>query len=256
VDASNNRVQRTTGMTDLAALGTASPGGNSANRTAAGVNTQSGATDTRMFYMVGTIEDLLIEPVLNAMIRYNRKFMDMKTASNWLKLDPRFQKLDPVKVMNCRVIGEMRGSIKMQARQGFLQVYPVLAQTAFNPEFLEMIEGQQKTLNAVEFFRRLDDAINYSGREPLIMDMTPEQIKAKQQPPAEAQMKMQAQQTKTGSDEKIAQNRLIADIFKTTLKSGMDNHAKHSELDDNYIIEMAKVLVAAHATKQDGEDTE
>ena len=158
-------VKRTTGMTDLAALGTSTPGGNSANRTAAGINTQSGATDTRMFYMVGTIEDLLIEPVLNAVIRFDRKFMDMKTCSNWLKLDPRFQKLDPVKVMNCRVTAEMRGSNKMQARSGFLQIYPMLSQTAFNPEFLQMLAQQQKkTINAEEFFRRLDDAINYSGR--------------------------------------------------------------------------------------------
>lgn len=255
VDASNNRIQKTTGMTDLAALGTASPGGNSANRTAAGVNTQSGATDTRMLYMVGTIEDLLIEPVLNAVIKFNRKFMDMKTAANWLKLDPRFQKLDPVKVMNCRVVGEMRGSIKMQARSGFLQVYPVLSQTAFNPEFVQMLaQQQQKTINAAEFFRRLDDAINYAGREPLLMDMTPEQVKAMNAPPPAEVMKAQGQKAQQDSDEKIVNNRLIADLFKTFIKSGMDTHAKHGELDDKYVIEMGKLLVAAHTAQQAGDD--
>lgn len=251
VDASNNRLQRTTGMTDLAALGTASPGGNSANRTAAGVNTQSGATDTRMFHMVGTIEDMLIEPVLNAVIRFDRKFMDMKTVSNWLKLDPRFSKLDPVKVMNCRVVGEMRGSIRMAARQGFLQIFPVLAQTVLNPELLQLIgQQQQKALNAVELVRRLDDAINYSGREPLLTDMTPEQIKQMQSPPPAEQMKIQQQQGQQESDEKIANSRVIADIFKTFLKSSMQAHTQHSELDDNYILEMAKTMVAAHAADQ------
>jgi hypothetical protein len=255
VDASNNRVQKTTGMTDLAALGTASPGGNSANRTAAGVNTQSGATDTRMFYMVGTIEDLLIEPVLNAVIRFNRKFMDMKTASNWLKLDPRFQKLDPVKVMNCRVIGEMRGSIRMAARSGFLQIFPVLAQTVLNPELLTLVgQQQQKALNAVELVRRLDDAINYSGREPLLIDMTPEQIKAQQQPPPQEMLKAQGQKAQQDSDEKIVNNRIIADLFKTLIKSGMAAHAQHGELDDNYAIEMAKLLLSAHTAQQTGDD--
>jgi hypothetical protein len=255
VDASSNRVQRTTGMSDLAAMGTGTPGGNSANRTAAGVNTQSGATETRMFYLIGTIEDLLIEPILNAVLRFDRKFMDMKTASNWLKIDPRFQKLDPVKVMNCKVIGEMRGSIRMQARQGFLQVFPVLAQTYFNPEFISLLgQQQQKTVNVAELARRLDDAILYSGREPLLIDMTQDQIKAMQQPPPEAQLKMQGQQAQIQSDEKTVNSRLIADVFKTLLKSGMQAHTQHAGMDDKYIIEMAKVLVAAHATKQDGEE--
>jgi hypothetical protein len=240
-------------MTDLAALGTASPGGNSANRTAAGVNTQSGATDTRMFHMVATIEDLLIEPVINAVIRFNRKFMDLKTASNWLKNDPRFQKLDPVKVMNCRVTAEMRGSIRMAARSGFLQIFPMLSQTVLNPELLSLIgQQQQKALNAVELVRRLDDAINYSGREPLLVDMTPQQIKQMQAPPPEAQLDAQKQQAQMGSDEKIVNNRIMADIFKTMLKSGMQSHAQHAELDDNYIIEMAKTLVAAHTADQSG----
>lgn len=254
VDASNNRLQRTTGMTDLAALGTASPGGNSANRTAAGVNTQSGATDTRMFYMVGTIEDLLIEPVINAVIKFDRKFMDMKTASNWLRLDPRFQKLDPVKVMNCRVVAEMRGSIRMAARQGFLQIFPVLAQTVLNPELLQLIgQQQQKALNAVELVRRLDDAINYSGREPLLTDMTPQAIQQMNAPPPAEQLKAQQQQAQMGSDEKIVNNRVVADIFKTFLKSSMQAHSKHAELDDNYIIEMAKAIVSAHGADTDRE---
>jgi len=249
VDASSNRVQRTTGMSDLAAMGTGTPGGNSANRTAAGVNTQSGATETRMFYLIGTIEDLLIEPILNAVLRFDRKFMDMKTASNWLKIDPRFSKLDPVKVMNCKVIGEMRGSIRMQARQGFLQVFPVLAQTYFNPEFISLLGQQQKkTVNVAELARRLDDAILYSGREPLLVDMTPDQIQSQQQPPPEAQLKQQAQQAQIQSNEKTVNSRLIADIFKTLLKSGMQAHAAHAGMDDNYIIEMAKLLVAAHGT--------
>jgi hypothetical protein len=237
VDASNVRASKITGMSDLSAFGTGTPGGNSANRSATGINVQAGASDSRIMYLVGTIEDLLVEPVINAVIRYNRKFLDMKQASNWLKNDSRFSQLDALKVMNARVVAECRGSIRMNARQGFLQTFPVLAQTLLNPEVLQILaQQQQMTINVKELVRRVDDAINYSGRDALFIPMTKGQIQAMQQPPAEAVMKTQLQQAQLQSAESINDKRLIAKLSETLLKVLMGAHTDHAKMDDEYVL--------------------
>lgn len=233
--ASEQRVQRITGMSDLAALGTPSSGGNSANRTATGVNTQLGATQDRVKYLVENFEDQLIEPVVNAVIKFDRKFMDPQVASNWLKIDPRFKDLDPEDVMNLQVTAECRGAIRMGARSGFLQVFPTLAQTYLNPELLQLLGQQQKkTINAEEIMAMLLDAINYTPRNPLIVEMSQEQQQAMQQPPAEAKLKMAMAQSKNQSTESINDKRLITKLLETVLKGSFDSHQKYAELDDKH----------------------
>lgn len=252
VAASEQRTQKTTGITDLAAMGTPTAGGNSANRTAAGINTQAGATADRIRYLVETAEDYLIEPVVNAIIRFDRKFLDMQSASNWLKLDPRFKNLDPEKVMNMRVTAECRGSKKMAARQGFLQVFPMLAQTVLNPELLQqMAQINQKKLNPKTLVDMLMDAVNYAPKNPLFEDMTPEDVQRMNQPPAEAMLKMQQQQMQVQSDQQINQNNLKTKLIDTLIKELMGGHQKYSELDDKYIIG----LLQAAASQQGKDDS-
>lgn len=232
VSASDQRVQRTTGMSDLAALGTPSAGGNSANRTAAGINTQSGATDSRIFYLVGTVEDLMIEPAINAVIRYNKKFMDLNRAANWLKLDPRFTQLDPAKVMNCKVIAECRGAGRMAAKQQLLQIFPMLSQTIFNPEFLQTAaQHDHMVISINSLLETLTDAINYSFRNPLFRKMKDDEIKQMQAPPPEAQLKGMLQQNQLQSDEKQNSQRSITKLLDTTLKTMFAHHQKTSQLD-------------------------
>lgn len=243
-EASERRVQRITGMSDLAALGTPSSGGNSANRTATGVNTQLGATQDRVRYLVENFEDMLIEPVVNAVIKFDKKFMDPKTASNWLKLDPRFNKLDPEKVMNMPIAAECRGAIRMGARSGFLQVFPTLAQTYLNPELLQLLGQQQKkTINAEEIMAMLLDAINYSPRNPLLVPMSQDQIQSMQQPPAEAKLKAALQQGKSESTESINDKRLITKLLETILKTSFSTHQKYAELDDKHHQFTAQLLM-------------
>lgn len=245
VAASENRVQRITGLTDLAALGTPSSGGNSANRTATGVSTQVGATQDRMRYIVENIEDLLIEPVVNSVVRFDRKFLDLKTVSNWLKLDPRFRKLDPEKVMNTKVTVECRSSVKMAAKANFMQVFPMLMQTYLNPEFLQLLAKiSNKTLDADAVEKTLWDAMSYKPRDPWFVAMTPEQIKAQNQPPAEAMLKMQQQQAQMQSDSDTNKRNLGVKLIDTLMKKGFDLHGKFAELDDRHLQAMVDALLA------------
>lgn len=242
VSASENRVQKITGITDLAALGTPSSGGNSANRTATGVNTQAGATQDRLKYLIEGIEDKLVEPAVNAIIRFDRKFLDVKQAANWLKIDPRFATLDPEKVMNTKVTAECRASTKMAGRAQFLQIFPTLAQIIFNPELLQLLAQQNKeTINTKSVLQSLNDSINYVPREPWIVPMKPEQIQQMNQPPAEAQLKAQLQQQQIQSDQTINERNLKTKMVVEALKELLGHHQHSAELDDNYAIEMAKL---------------
>lgn len=250
VNASQVRVERITGQSSVAGSGVAAPGGNSANRTAAGINVQAGAADSRVKYQVENIENDLIEPIVNFFIKLDKKFMNPKQASAWLTIDPRFRKLDPVKVFNARVSANCRASTKMAARMGFLQIFPMLAQVFFNPEFLQLLAQQrQETLNTKSVFETVFDAINYSPREPWITQMSPQQVQAMQQPPADVLAKLQMQQQQTESDQQINQNNLQTKLIDTLLKQLIGAHTKHAELDDTHNVELLKLLVAANQPK-------
>ena len=261
VEASDRRVQRTTGMSDLAALGTPSSGGNSANRTATGVNTQLSATQGRVTYIVENIESMIIEPAINFVIRLNRKFMDTKTAANWLKIDPRFQKIDPLRAMNTLVTAECRASTKMAARANFLQMLPILGQAWLNPELLQMLGQQsQKTLNVEEFMYMTMDALNYSPRNPLIIDLTQQQMQAMQQPPPAEQLKAQIAQGQQQSDQQINEQRVTSKFMETMFKALLDAHTEHSRMDnemqqhsDNFKLEAGKLIAGLHGDQLDRE---
>ncbi len=201
VNASGQRLQAITGITDLASIGAPSSGGNSASRTATGVNTQVGATQDRVGYYIENAENLLIEPMLNAVIRYDKKFLDMNSAVAWLGSDPLFANLDPIEVMNAMVKAECRASIRMKARMGFLQIFPQLSQVFMNPEYLTLLAQQQKkTWNVEEWGAMAMDAIQYAPRNPLFIDMTDAQKQAMQTPPPDVRAKMAMQQQQIAAD--------------------------------------------------------
>lgn len=238
VNASDQRVQRTTGMSDLAGLGTPSGGGNSANRTATGVNTQAGATQDRVGFILDNIEDDLVERVVNTVIKFDKKFMNIQQAANWLKLDSRFSQLDPVAVMNLPVTVDCRVSSKMRAKAQFMQMFPQIIQTILNPEFVQLA-GQ--TNNEVPDTRAIMDTVwdsmNYAPRQPWFKPMSQQQIQARQQPPPEIAAKMQMQQQQLQSDQASEDQRSRTKLLSDVLKEMFPHHAKLSELDDKYYLE-------------------
>lgn len=232
VEASERRTQRITGMSDLAALGSPTSGGNSANRTAAGINTQVGATQDRARYYVENAEALVIEPMLNTFIRYNKKFGDMKQAANWLVAHPQFKSKDPLAIMNAKVTAECFASVRMAAKGSFLQIFPQVAQVFFNPEMLQTLAKKKKTIDTEAFERSVMDALNYTPRMPWIVDMTPEELQAMQQPPPADKLKALLQQMEQQSNESIHDKANITKMLVQFLKDSMKHAGKLSELDD------------------------
>jgi len=252
VQASAQRVQAMTGITDLAAIGAPSAGGNSASRTATGVNTQVGATNDRVGYYIENAENNLMEPILNAIIKYDKKFLDMNSAVAWLKADPDFNHLDPVEVMNCDVKAECRASVRMKARMGFLQIFPQLSQTYLNPELLSLMAQQRKkTLNIDEWTDMAMDAIQYAPRNPLWIDMSDEQKQAMSQPPPEAKAKMAMQQQQLAADKNKHDNQNITKLLTVVLKELLQKHTQTQQMDDDHLHEL---LSAQTAQLGSGED--
>ncbi|HEX8838737.1 MAG TPA: hypothetical protein VF748_17475, partial [Candidatus Acidoferrum sp.] len=236
VEASERRVQRATGMSDLAALGSPTSGGNSANRTAAGINTQVGATQDRASYYIQNAENLVVEPLLNTFIWLNKRFGDMRQAANWIKLHPQYKNKKPVEVMNAKVYAECWGAIRAQARGMFLQLFPQITQIIFNPELLQLMAQQQKkTISADVFQSMIFDALGYRPRNPLWIDMTPEQIQAQQQPPPEAKLKMMMQGQQIQADTEKHQDQNKTKLLNTLLQAIFGHMGKLSELDDKEV---------------------
>lgn len=223
VEAAERRVQKYTGITDLAALGAPSSGGNSASRTATGVSTQAQGTQKRMSYIVENIEDTFVEPLLNAMHTLNVRFLDQEQIQSVMGQDGQQITLDPVSVKNARVKFSMRASAKMQARQSLLQTYPLIAQTFLNPEFMQLLAQQQgKVVEVEELAHMLLDATGYRNHMGLFRPMTQQEQQASQQPPPEAQMKLQMQREKMqGQDDSMLKSK-EADLANTVIGHAVD----------------------------------
>lgn len=256
VEASERRVQRITGMSDLAALGSPTSGGNSANRTAAGINTQVGATQDRTSYYIQNAEDHVIEPLLNIFIELNKKFGDLKVAAAWIALHPKFGNKNPVDIMNARVYAECWGAVRAQARGGFLQLFPTIAQTIFNPEMMQLFQQQQqKVLSAETFTTMIFDSLGYRPRDPLLVDMTPQQKQAASQPPPEVQAKLAVQSQQIQADQQKHQQQNMTKLINTLLQVIFKHAGTLSQLDDKHL-EHLQQLTSDHMLAQQEQENQ
>lgn len=205
MDALERRVQRYTGVTDLAALGTPSAGGNSANRTAKGVSTQSEATGKRIQYQVENIEDQFMVPLLNILLALNKKFLRRDQEIEILGAQGQLLQLQPVDILNADVRFSMKASSKMKARQSMLAGgLGLILQTYMNPQTMMLMAQQGYALNMSEIDATLCDTFNLSDKQ--FWTQNPQQAQqAIQNNPAVMKMMMthQLQQERLGSQEKI-----------------------------------------------------
>ena len=145
VEASDRRAQKHTGVTDLAVLGTPSAAGNSANRTATGIQTQSQASGARIQYVVDNLDTCLIEPLLNMIHRMNQQFLSPVQILTILGQEGQAIQIDPLNVINASVKFTVRSGQKMKSRAALLQGLPLISQTLLNPQFVALM-GQQSQM--------------------------------------------------------------------------------------------------------------
>lgn len=218
INALENRVQKYTGVTDLAVLGSPASGGNSANRTATGVNAQAQASSVRVGYQVENIEDQFLEPMLYCIFAMDKKFLNPNQVLQIVGKDGQAIQLDPLTVMNADVQFDFQASTRMKTRHamqsGGLQM---VLSTYMAPQFLQELAKTGKTVNVDTFDRLVCDTLNIP-QASLTRDLTPQEIQRMQQPSPEQMMELQMQrermmtmQQQTDSND---ETKLIIEVLK------------------------------------------
>lgn len=227
IAASEIRAQKVTGVSDVAALGVVGQG-NSANRTATGINAQGSATGRRLQYLVENDEDAVIEPMLEAWARLNQKFMDVEQA----QLD--FPGVDIMAVKNASTRFILRASAKMQSRQWILQTFPQLAQTVLNPAFLDQIaRGYGMKPDLLKIGEIIWDATGMREKGGnLFIPLSPEEKQAMNQPSAEENLKMQMQRERIEGQADIAEEGHSAKLMQIAVEKISDGLAQEGDTED------------------------
>lgn len=216
-----NNDQKVTGITDLAVLGSPSSGGNSANRTATGVQAQTNASNTRVHGLVANIEDQTLNPMLTQLWQLICMFLDPQQILNILGPDGKSFQVDPVDILNADPKFKLKtaNNMKMRAAMqgGGLQT---LTQYVLNPEILTaMGEQQQKTLDIEQFTEFYLDVYNVKAFS-LFRPLTQQEMQAQQQRSQQAgQEKLQLQQQRLGAMSQDAHERDETQIIVATLNA-------------------------------------
>lgn len=206
VQASEQRAQKYTGITDLAMLGAPQSGGNSAARTATGVNTQVAASSSRVAYFVETFEDIFAEPLLRGILDLEKRFLDPEVPIEILGPDGQNFIHDPLDLINADIKFSIRASSRMRSRTQLMQVFPLMAQTLMNPEFLSLLaQQQQMTISVEEIGQIIGDMTGYWPKRGLFVPMTQQQMAAMQQPPPDVQGKIQQQKMRSDTQLQVQQ---------------------------------------------------
>ena len=216
-----NRDQKVTGITDLAVLGAPSSGGNSANRTATGVQAQTNASNTRVYGLVANLEDQTLNPMLTQLWQLICMFLDPQQIMTILGPDGQGFQVDPVDILNADPKFKLKtaNNMKMRAAMqgGGLQT---LTQYVLNPDIITaMGEQQQKTLDIEQFTEFYLDVYNVKAFN-LFRPMTPQEMQAAQQRMQMAgQQKMALQGQRLGTMSQDAHERDETQIIVATLNA-------------------------------------
>lgn len=225
VAASDGRVQKTTGITDLAVMGTPGGGGNSANRTATGIGVQTQAAFSRLTYIVENMEDNSVEPVLSHMHRLNTIFLDPDEIIPIVG-----QEIDPVEILNADVQFTMRASSKMQSRTALMQLFPPFWQTVMNPELMQIMSRQGKTFDLEEMFTVFLDVSGFKTKGRFIRPLTKEEQAAMQAAQSQEQNpEIQKQRERMASMSKMQEDQNEADMQQTIVDKAMDLAIEHQK---------------------------
>jgi hypothetical protein len=201
--------------------------GNSANRTATGVNTQTAATGKRIQYMVENFEGTCLEPLLSMCHDFNKHFIDPQQVMDVLGKDGQIIKIDPLDVMNANVRFKMKASAKMQSRMMMMQVLPQLMPMLLNPQFMEILaQQQQMTPDLKEIMMVYCDALQISPTA-LFRPLSPEEQQSMQANNPQVQKNQSAQALQDSRMKQMAQmqsSKEDTQLLQTVFKPVLENH--------------------------------
>ena len=229
-DFSDRQSQKTTGITDTGVLGISTSGGNSANRTATGINTQTAASSRRIQFLVENWEDRFMVPLCNVLLSLNQRFLLPEQMLEILGPDGQQLQIDPTEILNASVKFEMRASDKMKSR-GALQAggLQLIFETLANPAFLEMQAKQGYQLNTQALVTLIATGLDIRPID-LFMPITPQLQQAMNQPSPDKVIAMQMQQERLAAQDEQADHKQEADMINTMIGKLVTPDAAHAAL--------------------------
>jgi hypothetical protein len=201
-NASQGRAEKVVGQSSTVSSGTPAAGGNSANRTAAGIAVQAQAGANRVQRLVKVGESLGLEPMLRDVLRLNKIFPPVGEESPDVNAEL---------LINTSVKFFMRASAKMQSRASLMQTLPLIMQTMMNPALLSELAIQGQTVSFGELMHMVLDMTGYKNRGDLIRPLTEQEQQRMNQPPQEETIRMQMQKDRIASQEKITGAKIEAE---------------------------------------------
>lgn len=231
IQISEIRAQRRTGLSELVAFGSGGSG-NSANRTATGIQTQVSASLSRIGYFIENFQENVIVPLLDDLLLYNQKFNTTEGVVQFLGAEGQIIKLDSTTLRRAELKFEMRASNKANSRAAMQQQIGLIAQTFLNPVLLEMLQMEGKTVDAQEIFNMVLDA---TGARPhksaIIRNLTPQEMQMRQQGSID-QTKIMTQQIRGQSQMDITQEKeasaIVQKVMELQAKQKQDKEKKDS----------------------------
>jgi hypothetical protein len=205
--------------------------GNSANRTATGIQTQSQASGARIQYVVDNLDSTLIEPLLNMVFRMNQQFLSPDQILMILGPEGQAIKIDPLNIINSSVKFVVRSGQKMKSRAALLQGLPLISQTLLNPAFVSQLAQQQNlVLNIKAVTQDICDAFRLSYNS-WFRQATPEeqnQVMMSRLGPELMKANMQQQRLQAKSADIDATNE--TELIKHVAGKMMTPHTAHQAL--------------------------
>lgn len=219
VDQVDRRTSKTIGVTDAVGFGVSSAGGNSALRSATGVQTQANAQSARVHYQVANDEDQFMLPLLNIFWGMTKAHLDPEQTIQLLGPNGLVQ-IDPLELLNAdprftmETASKMKGRAAMQA--GGLNAF---FQGLLNPTVLEMWANQQNATADIQAITALFCDTFNQKETSFFRPLTPEEIQGRQQAMlAPLQAKQQLQDSRLQAMSQDSQNKDETALIQTVLQ--------------------------------------
>lgn len=224
--ASQLRVQKATGITDMSMLGVGTPT-NPGARTATGAGLQGQAAGRRVLYFSDNAETLVIEPALNDVYQFDRRFLDPKQQFETAQ----GEQLDPLAIWSGKVRLHMRGASRMRSKQALVQMLPMLFQALLNPALLQQLQATGQTVDLVSVMQMVMDATGYKEKTSWVRQLTPQEMQMMQKPD-EAEVKQQLQDSRMIRLREMQLNKQEMDLLKTLFTLKSQQEMKRYEVDN------------------------
>ena len=216
------RAQQYTGLSDIVTQG--APGvATSVTRTARGVGALANAAHSRIQFVIERIENRLIVPMLDAIIRLNQIFLDPNKKIPLVK-DGQTLEFDPLAITNSQFRVELRAGSKMAVKAAMQQTLPIVMQNVMLAMEPMKQQGYKTNINAI--IRDMLEAYGWRNRNDWFVQMSPEelqQMQQEQQAPdaAKLQIKQDMQTQKLDHKQEMMEEQsglnMMGELFKAAV---------------------------------------